>query len=219
MNVSVLVCTHGDRAWSERAQEAALTAQAADETVVRHEDDATLAQVRNVAAQTATGDWLCFLDADDELDPGYLDAMRKTMRMWNLSRRGDLISNPLLLVPAVQYLRPGWIERSHPVIPDWDRLLVDLNCAVIGTLVPRLLFKEVGGFREWPMYEDWDLWLRCVRAGARLVPVPDAVYRARVSPDSRNQQKHTLRASTYEAIRAEHADVEPGWWRGAKVQT
>ncbi len=32
-----------------------------------HEDDATIAEVRNKNTVDATGDWLCFLDADDEL--------------------------------------------------------------------------------------------------------------------------------------------------------
>lgn len=231
MNVSVLVCTYGDRVWSDRAQEAAKSAQDADETIVLHEDDATLAEVRNHAAAAAASDWLCFLDADDELAPGYLAAMHSTFERLQIgdvqtesgprpSRNAQLA--PLcLLVPAVEYRHPSWVRIAGgpPRIPDWDRLLIDLNCAVIGTLVRRDLFHVVGGFREWQMYEDWDIWLRCVRAGARLIPVPSAVYCACVSPASRNQQDHATRASTYAAIRAEHADVEPGWWRTAKVRT
>lgn len=62
------------------------------------------------------------------------------------------------------------------------------NWLVIGTLVQRQVFVEVGGFREWPLYEDWCLWQRCWKAGAEPVKVPDAVYVARVRGASRNRQ-------------------------------
>jgi GT2 family glycosyltransferase len=56
---------------------------------------------------------------------------------------------------------------------------------VIGTLVHRDLFWEVGGFPEYPHgFEDFALWSKCVRAGAEIVRVPDAVYRYWVNPQS-----------------------------------
>jgi glycosyltransferase involved in cell wall biosynthesis len=224
VNVSVIVATYSDRAWADRAAEAARSAEAQHpaprETILLHLDGGTLAEARNAAAAAATSDWLCFLDADDELAPGYLAAMQAAYeRDWPPPEE-EQDTEPLdpdataswLFVPALQ--RGG----GPAAIPDWDRLLVDLNCAVIGTLVRRDLFLAVGGFREWPVYEDWDLWLRCVRAGAYLLPVPEAVYRASVNPAGRNLQDRGVRARTYAAIRAEHADIDPGWWRTAKVQ-
>jgi hypothetical protein len=50
--------------------------------------------------------------------------------------------------------------------------------------------------------EDYDLWLRCVKAGARIVHVPDAVYCAHKRPGSRNEDQ-----SVYAQLRAEHAEV------------
>lgn len=222
MNVSIIVATFGSIEWANRGN---LTADAARSygtysVINTHLDDGTLAEARNLSAKGADADWLCFLDAGDELEPGYLVAMWKTMRHWNLARRGDLRDNPLLLVPAlrrVHHAANGQTHREPPVIPDWERLLIDLNCAVIGTLVPRQLFLQVGGFRDWPIYEDWDLWLRCVRAGARMVPVPDAVYCAHVEDGSRNVGDRDVANRTYALIRAEHDDVEPGWWRDRKV--
>ena len=77
-----------------------------------------------------------------------------------------------------------------------------MNECVIGTVVPRRLFLEVGGFRELPSLEDYDLWLRCCKAGARIVHVPQAVYRAHVRPGSRNSDQ-----SVYDQLRAEHHEV------------
>lgn len=91
-----------------------------------------------------------------------------------------------LLTPAVEYVaRRG--QRKRPMIwPEMDLRLG--NWLVIGTLVQRQVFVEVGGFREWPLYEDWCLWQRCWKAGAEPVKVPDAVYVARVRGASRNRQ-------------------------------
>ena len=44
-----------------------------------HDPDGTIASVRNELANTAKGEWLLFLDADDELAPGYLDAMTRAL--------------------------------------------------------------------------------------------------------------------------------------------
>lgn len=207
MNVSILVGTFGASHWHEFARDHALPSaqgQGAFEVLHRHEPGGTLAGVRNGLAELAQGDWLAFCDADDRLGGGYLDAMRAAMHGANLWRRGDLLDNPSLLVPAVQYVRDGRCV-GEPAIPNqggWPKV----NECVIGTLVPRALFLAVGGFRETladgtPLtsIEDYDLFLRCFDAGARLVYVPGAVYCATVNAGSRNADQ-----SPYAAIWAEH---------------
>jgi GT2 family glycosyltransferase len=229
VNVSVIVATHGDLCWERLAEERAIPSaegQGAREVITLHGVDATLAEVRNEAARQASGDWLCGLDADDELAPGYLAAMRaywETPFEEQLERAvrepildpgpSPVISSPIeipsLLVPAVQYVAPypaSGTFASAPEIPAWGLPLIDVNCCSIGTLIPRRLFLEVGGFRDTltdgtPLsaLEDWDLALRLVVAGARLVPVPAAVYRAFLRAGSRNADQ-----SLYGAIRREH---------------
>lgn len=219
MKVSVLVCTYGDENW-QRAGDEALEHEIhrtdhrpAFELVRVHEQQATLAAVRNEAAQKARGDWLCFVDADDRLGVGYLEAMSLAFM------QGAITADwAPLLVPSVQYVNEDGSCRGEPVIPDWGRSLFDLNCAVVGTLVKRDTFLRVGGFREWTIYEDWDLWLRIVRDGAQMVAVPDAVYCAGVRSRSRNTPDANA-ARVYAEIRAEHADVDPDVWARAKCPT
>jgi len=211
VNVSVCVATYGDPEWAELARRRAVpSARVAQARIGRaggagvyrmHVPGGTLAQARNQIGEFAEGDWLCFLDADDELEPGYLAAMGRAWASLALADRllgaevatesgprptrlGEL-AGPALLVPAVQYVDEDGGETAAE-IPAWGRPLHEINCAVVGTLVPRDLFLAVGGFPEEPIYEDWALWLACVRAGAELVPVPDAVYRAWRRPASRN---------------------------------
>ncbi|MFL5309504.1 MAG: glycosyltransferase family 2 protein [Myxococcales bacterium] len=209
MNVSILIGTFGEVKWADLAYERARPSameQGAAQVIQGHLPDAGLADVRNMLAEDATGDWLCFLDADDELCPGYVDAMETANREhWADALEGEddsALPWRALLVPAVGY--PGAV----PVIPAWGRAMIDVNCCVIGTLVPRDLFHAVGGFRDTladggplpaPGLEDWDFWLRCVLAGARLVPVPAAVYCASGRPGAGS---HNM--DVYHRIRAEH---------------
>lgn len=167
MDVTVIVATYGDPSWRETAQRAVASAQ--DQAPVLQIHRKTLHDARNQGAGRARTEWLCFLDADDELTPGYIDAMA--------AGTADLRG------PAVQYVH-GRRERIR-VWPEMD--LRDGNYLVIGTLVRRDLFRKVGGFRDWPLYEDWCLWQRCWSAGATIEVLPDAVYRAHVRLDSRNR--------------------------------
>jgi GT2 family glycosyltransferase len=58
---------------------------------------------------------------------------------------------------------------------------------VIGAAARTDALRAVGGFREWPMYEDWDLWLRVAKAGHSFVNCPEAVYLATFNENSRNR--------------------------------
>jgi len=156
VTVSILIPTCGDQKWSDLAHRRALPTasnQLAHEVIVSHASDLRLAEARNAAAMKATGEWLCFLDADDELGPGYITAMSRAMvdqRPWTL------------LVPAVQYVdvleeveiaegETGFITKSElPRVLNTGKPLYEVNRAVIGTLVPRELFLAVGGFSRRP---------------------------------------------------------------------
>jgi GT2 family glycosyltransferase len=219
VNVTVIVASYGDHRWRDLALERAVASvadQPATEIIAYHDDAATLAEVRNTAAAGASGDWLCFLDADDRLGTGYIDAMGLAETLLPNGGLGDpelsdkyATHAPRLLVPAVQYVDAAGRCQGRPEIPSWGRPLRELNCAVIGTLVPRLLFEQVGGFHDWPLYEDWELWLRCQQAGARLVAVPDAVYCAHVAGDGgRNLPDRRTQVRVYGEIRALYGEQQ-----------
>lgn len=128
-----------------------------------------VAAARNFGAQFAHTEWLCFLDADDELDETYLEHMSRG----TADLRG----------PATTFHKPTGVEGPL-LVPARD--LEDSNYLVIGTLIRKALFDEVGGFRDWPIHEDYDLWLRCARAGASIEQIEGAVYHVHERVRSRN---------------------------------
>lgn len=183
--ISIVITTYGDPAWRElawsRAYPSAIEQEASElslQVVVHHSELATIGPARNEAAQEATGEWLIFLDADDELEPGYVQAM-----LYAAASHGGQV----LFQPAVRYLRKGGGMTRPLVIP--ARNLRQDNFLVIGTMLRRQQFHEVGGFNDYHHgFEDWSLWAKCWLAGASVVPVPQAVYRAHHNPQSKHRQ-------------------------------
>lgn len=178
MSVAVIVSTYGTDDWLALALNRALPSAQANrpqELIVKHASEGDACGVRNRAAEAARARWLCFLDADDELAPGYLEAMSAFYERKNL-----------LLIPYVQTIDRRGI-RSKAKIPNagqWP----NTNDAVTGTLIERKLFLRLGGFKQefWP-WPDWELWLRAVKAGAARLHVPKAVYVVYDRPGSENK--------------------------------
>ncbi len=78
---------------------------------------------------------------------------------------------------------------------------------MIGTLIQRELFLEIGGFPEYPHgFEDWAVWAKAWKAGAKIVKVPDAIYRAHVNPHSKHKtawRDRKTQVETHNRVRAE----------------
>lgn len=172
MRVSVVIASHGDDRWRDlafsRAYPSAVEA-GADEVLIEHDADADWrADVRNrLTAQVKDG-YVVTLDADDELHPGFCDALRECD-----------VDDWKLLTPRVQYVRAGKTQPPR-FWPECD--LSTHNWMVCGTAFSVTLFNDVGGWREmkgtgtFNEWDDFDLWRRMIQGGARPVKVPDAIY-------------------------------------------
>jgi len=213
MEVSIIIATHGDSSWEALAQSRPFPSARAEpaEVLIGHDPDGNRATVRNELAEHASGDYLCFLDGDDELRAGYVPAMQRAFEI-------EDTDEPLLLTPRVSYVVKGRprAPKFWPVPDLWSG-----NWMVVGTLVPKDLFLEVGGWREfdeadWNEWDDWELWIRCQKAGARPVKVPKAVYVAHQESTSRHRglsTEHKLRW-TYEIGRMHFPEHYPIGWQG-----
>lgn len=183
--ISVIIPTFGDfDLWDPLAQraQASVERQEGDCEVIRHHAD-TLQAARNGGAGRAQGERLCFLDADDELDPHFIDQMERAIAEHGPVTNGVHVEHHLFQ-PATVAIVDGVQQGEPNIIP--RRPLLEANFMIIGTVVERAMFTKAGGFRDLPVLEDWDLWIRCWLDGCEPVPVPDAVYRIHVRPESRN---------------------------------
>lgn len=181
--ITVIIATYGDPVWETMAEERAWPSaiqQDAAQVFVWHDQTGSIATSRNTAAKRATQPWLLFLDADDELAPGYIEAMQDAI--------GRTPEPLILFTPAVQQIRNG-VARGQPVFFDRGINLRADNWLVVGTVIHQDLFWKVGGFGDYPHgFEDWSLWSKCWRIGAQVVKVPQAVYRYHSNPRSKHKQ-------------------------------
>lgn len=193
MDVTVAVATYGSRTWMDLADERAIPSAESQGVPVVYVHGDTLHEARNEALDKVNTEFVCFLDADDELERNYFTYMDK--------------ASADLRAPAVRYVkenRPAW-PRVPRVAGHSHRCTADCltygNWLVIGTVAPTQMVHEVGGFRDFEWSEDYDLWVRCWQAGATVEAVPEAVYRAHVRPDSRNRAPDRLtRLGVHQAI-------------------
>jgi len=178
--VGVVVATYGDEdEWTPLAKRAVESAM--DNTIepnfTIHVHRMNLAGARNYGLlKMLNMDWVIFLDADDELDPHYIEHM--------LAAQGDIRQ------PSTLGVHPDGHEDDYPVlIPPHPGGYMVGNHLIIGCMVRRDLALAVGGFRDLPSLEDWDFWIRCQLEGARVGAAPEAIYRVHVRPQSRNKDE------------------------------
>jgi glycosyltransferase involved in cell wall biosynthesis len=187
VSISIIIATYGEETWAQTALTRALpSVEGVDaEVLIGHDPEATIAGVRNEIASHATGKWLCFLDADDELAPGYIEAMTQAMQ------------RKCLLTPRVQQIIN---RREHPAKYYPEVNLMSGNWLVVGTLIERSLFKKVGGFGDYPHG------FKATKLGAEVVRVDDAIYRQHVNPRSKHRmgwRNRRYQVSTHHSVQAE----------------
>lgn len=157
MDVTIVIATYGDRKWIEIAEVHAMSSisnlQMHTIPLVRLHGGHSIAESRNTAASLVDTEWICFLDADDQLTENYFKEMEVAT--------GDLRA-PRLFFPDQMGLM--WHEPFDLTKRNMDTS----NPCPIGTLIRKEMFDRVGGFWDEPVYEDWSLFRRAWLLGATI---------------------------------------------------
>lgn len=178
---TIIIGTFGDDEWKHLAETRAIPSAQAQGCPVVHAHAGTLHAARNAALAQVETPWTIHLDADDELEPGYLAGMGSLTTgdvrapLVRYMQRGRAVSPPRF---------PRVAGHAHECTADclpWG------NWIVVGAAVRTDLVRQIGGWRDFSWSEDWDVWLRCYLAGATIVSTRSAVYRAHVRMNSRNR--------------------------------
>jgi peptidoglycan/xylan/chitin deacetylase (PgdA/CDA1 family)/2-polyprenyl-3-methyl-5-hydroxy-6-metoxy-1,4-benzoquinol methylase len=132
---------------------------------------------RNAGLADAKGEWILFLDADDWIAPDFFQKMLGKARR---TRADAVYCGYNRVRPNGERVDQDWEEDvSADPFRSFSR-----GCPVVvhGIIVRRRLLVDVGGFdTSLVTCEDWDLWQKVARTGARFVGIPDilAFYRLR----------------------------------------
>jgi glycosyltransferase involved in cell wall biosynthesis len=123
-----------------------------------------LARMRNTAAGMADTDWIVYLDADDWLDAEFI--ARAEARL-------EADAPVDALTTDMRVLRDGrapFTVRSR-VPAHWDDLLVR-NTVLQTSVLRRALVGRLGGYDPALLFEDWDFWIRLLKAGYAIDRLP-----------------------------------------------
>ncbi len=166
-----------------------------------------LPNARNTALMLARGHAFLPLDADDWLEPTYIE---KTL---------PLLVDADVVLTGLQEHGP---DRNSAYMPGYDRhysqVTVDLlvhgyNRFFYASLFRVGLLREIGGYHGkmaggWGVaggYEDWDVWIDLLKRGVRLAAVQEPLLNYRTRVDSMLAAAERNRAILVEEILRHHA--------------
>lgn len=141
-----------------------------------HTNHVRPAGARNAGIRAARGTYILPLDADDTIEPTY---MEKAVRILN--------ENPSV---GVVYCRADLFgEQSGPwYLPDYSlRAMLQDNIVFVTSMFRREDWARVGGFNT-NMHagmEDYDFWLSILELDREVVQIPEVLFHYRIKPKSR----------------------------------
>jgi len=135
-----------------------------------------ISEATNLALQQATGDYVVFLDHEDELTE---DCLYELAVCIALEEPDFIYSDEDKVAPNGSFLEPFFK-------PDWspDTLMSTMYACHV-SCARRRLIEEVGRLRsEFDGSPDWDLILRIVEKTNRIAHIPRVLYHRRIIPSS-----------------------------------
>lgn len=169
-------------------------------TRIIYQANAGPAAARNRAIAEAAGEYILPLDADDLLDPTYaakaaavLDAQKDVGIVYCRAATFGAVEGPWEL-PA---FTPNELALG--------------NIIFISAMFRKTDWEVIGGFDETLRYgmEDYDFWIRLVRAGWKVVRLDEILFRCRVREQSRTalfEQDREQVIATYAKIFRKNCD-------------
>jgi glycosyltransferase involved in cell wall biosynthesis len=162
--------------------------------LVCHSQRTGAAGARNSGILAARGEYVAFLDADDEWLPGKLErqlgVITREPAMPFVSCRANLVN---------EFGRDtGDIYRGAKPAEGprgWRTLLAYPCVATPSVLARRTALNAAGGFNRWmPVGEDQDMWIRLALTGP-IGHIPESLVRVHSTPNSLSKSKFREQAS------------------------
>jgi GT2 family glycosyltransferase len=142
-----------------------------------HDRNQGISSASNAAVELATGEFIGFLDHDDELKP---NALYEVVRLLNQRRDLDYVYSD-----EDKKELSGWLTEPF-LKPDWSPdFLMSVNYVTHFSVYRAEILRELGGFRsEYDGSQDYDLVLRVTERTDQIAHIPLPLYSWRKVPGS-----------------------------------
>ena len=151
-----------------------------------------VAKARDIGVKMSRGRLLLFVDADDKLAPDFAQQCGKVIA------NKDIAYTNILLFGAIERSK---LQETPPVLKP-KHLFGNTNTSVLVTsMMHRRVYEGLGGFRDLPIYEDWDFWLRAMCKGYTFGHANTLLY-YRQNLQSRNKVASELKTTVHNKITA-----------------
>lgn len=154
---------------------------------------------RNMAIQAASGEYILPLDADDKIEPAYVEKAVKILE-----------ENPKI---GIVYCEARFFGTQNGVwkLPEFnlDRMLYE-NTIFCCAMFRKTDFQKAGGYKEYMNhgYEDWDLWLSFVEQGLEVYRIDEILFNYRKYKEkSRSNRCKNHMTEIYKNILKHHANL------------
>ena len=117
-----------------------------------------VAKARDIGVKMSVGRLLLFLDADDKLAPDFIEQCGRVIN------HADIAYPNVLKFGAIE--KPKLVDSPREITPKY---ITGKSCGLVVTsMMHRHVYEKLNGFRELPVYEDWDFWVRAMFNGYKF---------------------------------------------------
>lgn len=179
-----------------------------ERTRILRQENMGLPAARNTGIRAAVGEFILPLDADDRIDPSYVEKALAVMH-----------TQPNIGIVYCKAMRFGEIEGPWLLPPFSLQAMVIGNVIFCTALYRKCDWEKVGGYRETMRHglEDYDFWIKMLSKNIEVYQIDEYLFYYRIQNNSllkRFLNNEELVISTYAEIFrnnidffAQHADI------------
>ena len=167
-------------------------------TTVIHTENQGVCAARNTAIKAAAGKYILPLDADDKIEPTYLE---KAVNVFD--------NHPETGVVWCKADFFGTQEGEWDLKPFSLKQIMNNGCVFVTAMFRKSDWERVGGYNVNMVHslEDWDFWLSFVEQGLSFYQIPEILFHYRQHAVSRTTQANGKDTESCKSIILHHLNL------------
>ena len=171
-----------------------------DQVRLIHQENTGPGSARNRGIEASKGQYIIFLDGDDLMAKGALQAFHTAVQK---NKGSDVIISDCSFFGVKQ-------EIKHQYLPTFPQLLAFNNMIICAAVKRALLGDQIRFDAKMDRIglEDWEFWIQCLKKGAQFSHIPQVLFNIRTSENSRTTNTANLKKKeAFKIIYSNHAEL------------